>query len=451
MFGLFKRKKPAVALKRLPPGTVTDKPEPVTRRKLIPQDITYEQAKSYAKHADRNVRSELAARSDVKPELLYFMAEDEDTEVRRAIASNEATPRQADLVLARDKDDEVRCDLALKIGRLIPGISKTANERLQEMTFEVLDVLARDQLPRVRAIIAEEIKHATQAPQPVISRLARDIETIVAAPILEYSPLLSDHELMEIIHAGSSRGGLAAIARRSNVSDRLAKAIVDANGIAATANLLANPNAKLKSDVIDRVVDIAEKQEPLHEPLARRPELSVNAIRRIATFVSSAILNVLQAEHELDQETAKVVAEAVKKRIKEEGSRGEQAETVASKVAKLEEAGKLNEDAIILAAQSGQRGFVAEALALKGDVAVGIINKDARFAFGQGGYGRLVEGGPVGARCHEIAAVGGARARQCHDPCARWRQIRALGCRDSVVPDVLPGTDGERRGRLAQQ
>lgn len=354
-------------------------------------------------------------------------------------------------MLARDKDDEVRCDLALKIGRLIPGISKTANERLQEMTFEVLDVLARDQLPRVRAIIAEEIKHATQAPQPVISRLARDIETIVAAPILEYSPLLSDHELMEIIHAGSSRGGLAAIARRSNVSDRLAKAIVDANDIAATANLLANPNAKLKSDVIDRVVDIAEKQEPLHEPLARRPELSVNAIRRIATFVSSAILNVLQAEHELDQETAKVVAEAVKKRIKEEGSRGEQAETVASKVAKLEEAGKLNEDAIILAAQSGQRGFVAEALALKGDVAVGIINKDARFAFGQGGYGRLVEGGPVGARCHEIAAVGGARARQCHDPCARWRQIRALGCRDSVVPDVLPGTDGERRGRLAQQ
>ena len=61
LFGLFKRKTPAVALKRLAPGTVTDK-EPVTRRKLIPQDITYEQAKSYARHADREVRSELAAR-----------------------------------------------------------------------------------------------------------------------------------------------------------------------------------------------------------------------------------------------------------------------------------------------------------------------------------------------------------------------------------------------------
>ena len=375
LFGLFKRKKPGIALKRLPPGTVTDKPEPVTRRKLIPQDITYEQAKSYAKHADRNIRGELAARSDVKPEILYFMAQDEDTDVRRAIASNDATPRQADLALARDKNDEVRCDLALKIGRLIPGISKTASERLQDVTLEVLEVLARDQLPRVRAIIAEEIKHAKHAPQPVVSRLARDVETIVAAPILEYSPLLSDYELMEIIHAGASRGGLQAIARRAHVSDKLVKAIVDANDIAATANLLANPNTKLKSDILDRVVDMAEKQEPLHEPLARRPELSVNAIRRIATFVSSSILNVLQAEHELDDETAKVVAEAVKKRIKEEGSGAEPAETVASKVAKLQDAGKLNEESILQAAQSGQRGFVAEALALKGAVSVGVVNK----------------------------------------------------------------------------
>ncbi len=374
MFGLFKRK-PAIALKRLPAGSVSDKPEAVTRRKLIPQDITYEQANSYAKHADRDIRSELAARTDGKPEILYFLTEDEDTQVGRAVASNEATPRQSDLVLARDKNDEVRCDLALKIGRLIPGLSKAASERLQDMTIQVLEVLAHDQLPRVRAIIAEEIKLARHAPQPVISRLARDIETIVAAPILEYSPLLSDYELMEIIHASARQGGLQAIARRARVSERLAKSIVEANNIAAMANLLANPNARLKSDTRDRVVDLAEQEEPLHEPLARRPELSVNAIRRIATFVSSAILNVLQAEHDLDEETAKVVGEAVKKRIKEEASRDEPVETFASKVAALEAAGQLNEEAMLQAAQAGQRAFVAEALALKGAVPVGVVNK----------------------------------------------------------------------------
>src|SRR6185436_10164870 len=100
--------------------------------------------------------------------------------------------------------------------------------------------------------------------------------------------------LLEIIHAGATKGGLSAIARRPKVSAKLAKAIVDANDIAATATLLANPNVKLKPDTLDRVVDVAEQNEPLHEPLARRPELSVGAIRRIATFVSSAILQILE-------------------------------------------------------------------------------------------------------------------------------------------------------------
>ena len=92
--------------------------------------------------------------------------------------------------------------------------------------------------------------------------------------------------------------------------------------------------------------------------------------------VGSAILQVLQSEHSLDDETAKIVGEAVKKRIRDEATNPEnQAETAAAKVAKLEEVGRLTEDAILQAAEQGQRGFVAEALALKGEVPVVLINK----------------------------------------------------------------------------
>lgn len=376
LFGFFGRKKDKpVALKRVAPGAAKATAPAPPRRKLIPQDITYEQAKTFARAKDPDVRSELASRDDVQPEILYFLSEDEHAEVRRQVAANNATPRQADLVLTRDKDDEVRCDLALKIGRLIPGISQMQNERLQEATLEVLQILARDQLPRVRAIIAEEIKHATKVPQPVINKLARDVELIVAAPILEYSPLLADHDLLEIIHAGVAKGGLSAIARRTKVSQKLAEAIFDAGDIAASASLLANPNVKLKSSTLDKVAGTAEQHEPLHEPLARRPELSVGAIRRITAFVSSAILQVLQNEHELDDDTAKVVNEAVKKRLKQEEANPAQAETAAAKVRKLEELGKLTEETIVQSAETGQRGFVGEALALKAEVPIGAINK----------------------------------------------------------------------------
>ena len=56
--------------------------------------------------------------------------------------------------------------------------------------IEALETLAHDQLPRVRAILAEALKSADV--RTMSSRLLRRTRgSIVAALILEYSPLLS--------------------------------------------------------------------------------------------------------------------------------------------------------------------------------------------------------------------------------------------------------------------
>ena len=320
------------------------------------------------------MRTELAEREDVRPEILYFMAEDKAPEVRRLVAANATSPKHADLILAGDADDEVRADLALKIGRLIPGLSKEETERLQDLTFELLNILAQDQVPRVRQIIAEEIKHATNVPKKMIERLAHDVELVVAALILEYSPLLTDSDLLEIIAAGMVEGGLSAVSRRSAVGDRVADAIVAANDIPAVATLLANPNTQIREDTLDKIIETAEQAEPLHEPLVRRPELSQGAIRRIAGFVSSAILEALRHEHRMDDETARAVGDAVKKRIKLEQSESVES-SLADKVARMDAAGELTEDAIGHAGEMGQRGFVAEALAYKSKIPLGAVNR----------------------------------------------------------------------------
>ena len=62
--------------------------------------IDYDQTKALARHADAKVRLDLAVLTDVKPEILYFLADDSLPEVRRAVAANTATPRPADLLLA---------------------------------------------------------------------------------------------------------------------------------------------------------------------------------------------------------------------------------------------------------------------------------------------------------------------------------------------------------------
>ena len=345
-----------------------------TARRAAAPALSFDDAKQLVLDKDTQVRSELARRGDLKPELLYYLAEDQSAEVRRNIAANPETPRQADMLLAKDVDEEVRCDLALKIGRLIPGLSDQETSLVQDLTFEILNILAQDQLPRVRHIIAEEIKLATNVPRNVIARLANDVELIVAAPILEYSILLSDDELLEIIARGPIGGALATIALRSNVSEKVSDAIVDANDVPSIATLLANQNAQIREETLDKIIDKAPEVPPWHEPQVDRPSLSQRAVRRIAGFVTSSLITILQERHEMDTETVRVVSENVKLRLQEpEAEAVAVTESPLARAQRLFEEGKIDDELVVEAATQGQRELAVQALALRSSLEAPIV------------------------------------------------------------------------------
>src|SRR5882724_3073248 len=176
--------------------------------------LAYEDSKRLSASPDPAERRRVAKHDGVRPELLYFLANDPDPTVRAAVAANQATPVQADLLLARDRDDAVRQDLARKISRLAPGLSAQEQDRLRRATYEVLEILVRDQIVKVRQIIAETLKDVLDAPTEIIQLLARDYEIAVAGPILQFSPLLSDADLLEIIGRTPVAGAVEAVARR---------------------------------------------------------------------------------------------------------------------------------------------------------------------------------------------------------------------------------------------
>jgi len=279
------------------------------------RDLSYDDAKRMARDPDPKLRERLAARSDLRPEVLYFLAEDHNPRVRRRIAANEATPGQADVLLARDSDGDVRADLALKIGRLAPDLPPGKMDQLQRLTLEALRILADDALPRVRQILAEEIKHLDNLPREVARKLARDVELTVAAPILEFSPLLDDRDLLEIITSAPIQGALAAISRRRNVTEPVTDAIAETDDVDAIAALLANPSAQIREQTLDRLIDRAPDHQPWHQPMVRRPHLSARAITRLSRFVSDSLLETLRARHKLDAKFTALVSERMRERF----------------------------------------------------------------------------------------------------------------------------------------
>ncbi|MGD9537336.1 MAG: DUF2336 domain-containing protein [Alphaproteobacteria bacterium] len=338
--------------------------------------IDYAEAKRLAADADPGARERLALRPDVQPEILYYLASDESPAVRRAIAGNDATPRQADALLVADSDDEVRIALARKIARLAPELKPDQLTLVQKLALDVLEQLARDQLPRVRRIIAEEVRYLDNLPRDLIKRLARDVELTVCAPVLEFSPLLNDDDLLEIIRSRPVQGALSAISRRAGIGLRVADAVVSAEDEGAVAALLGNASAQIREETLDRIVDAAPNHEIWHKPLVERDDLSHRAVTRIAKFISVSLLAVLETRYRIMPETTREVAAAIDRRLSADGMN--EAGLPEHRAADLHAAGKLDEVVIAEAIQRADREFIVEALALKS----GIVVERVRQVFG---------------------------------------------------------------------
>lgn len=160
-------------------GKITERPR-----------MSYEDARAALESHAHNARRYLAGRPDVEPEILYYLANDESVAVRRLVASNPSTPQQANKVLAGDADVEVRSELAQKVGRQLAEQGPAMTARAHALAVEVAERLAHDAVPRVRAILAEQLKASPHAPGHVVQTLAHDGELIVRAPVLACSPLL---------------------------------------------------------------------------------------------------------------------------------------------------------------------------------------------------------------------------------------------------------------------
>lgn len=280
-----------------------------------PEPIAYEEARDQAWNGDASMRAALARREDVRPEILYYLANDRSVDVRRAIAANNVTPTQAGVILARDTDVKVREMLAEKIGRLFPDLSLDQRDAVRVALTETLEILARDQVQHVRSILAEALKDVANAPPHIVNWLARDREIMVAAPVLEYSPLLNDDDLVAVIANAPISGALTAIARRATVSSRVADAIVDAEDREAVTALLDNGSAQIREETLDRLIEKSRSVEDWQPPLVRRPKLPVAAAAKLASFVADSLLSLLRSRGDLDNATLDAVEKAVSERL----------------------------------------------------------------------------------------------------------------------------------------
>jgi uncharacterized protein (DUF2336 family) len=292
--------------------------------------------------------------------------------VRSAVAGNSATPVQADAILFADKSVEVRRDLATKLARQAPELASGSVDRRRRQSRALLERLVADEVPRVRQAIAETLKDMADAPAEIVRRLARDAEIVVAAPVLEFSPVLDDRELLALLDEAPASGAACAVARRRGLGPDVSAAIARGNDLDAITVLLANKTAQVREDTLDALIDRAEDVEAWHPSLVERPRLSPGAARRLAKFVSERLIDALANRHDLDPATRAELSVRVSRRL-DQTTEAEEEPGIAE-ARRLHAAGALDEAAIERAIERGDRSFLRVALALRSKLPLGVVD-----------------------------------------------------------------------------
>lgn len=331
---------------------------------------SYEEAKRALEAKQFDDKLILASGENTPQEVLYYLAEDENAEVRKKIAGNKNTPIQADKILSKDVDEDVKHELARKISRFFPTIPAVGAAEITDKALEMIEILANDQLPSVRQILAEELKSSETIPRNIAIKLATDQVLSVCAPILEYSPLLSDADLKEIIAATTVSGALEAIAKRNELSSDVCDAIASTLEIPAVATLLANENAQIREETLDNIITEAQQShiEDWHQPLATRPNLSMRAMKRIATFVASSLVDSMITLNHLEPEQGEELLVRVRDRINEKEPEAEDTRTIAEQAADLFERGVIDDEFVQNAIKNKQRELAIQSLALLSNI-----------------------------------------------------------------------------------
>ena len=318
---------------------------------------------------------ELADRADAGPDVRHYLATHGAPATRAAVAANVGAPAVTNRLLADDENEDVRAELAVKIARLMPGLSERESSHVFALTIETLECLARDAAVRVRAILADQIKTLSCIPRDIVLILAHDLNAIVAAPILQYSPLLSETDLIEIIACGQVQQVLTAIASRNPVSEAVSDRLVQSLDVPAVAALLVNPDARIRKETLDRVVEQAEEIHAWQMPLVLRADLSARAIRRIASLVGASLIERLAERNDLSDATRVHLNRELRARLAEPDLTTQDAMSAEDVIAQAVRENRMDGLFVEQAAQAGRRELVILGLAHLSGVAEQTVRK----------------------------------------------------------------------------
>jgi uncharacterized protein (DUF2336 family) len=186
----------------------------------------------------------------------------------------------------------------MEITKKISDYYKNGGFNIEQMRMaeDIFRELVNDTEVQLRKTLAEAIKDAPDMPSDVILDLARDLQE-VSLPVLQFSDVLTDADLIEIVTTSGDAAKQKAIATRENVTSSVSDALVNTHDEAVVDSLLHNKGAEVSVSSYSQIVkDFADKEE-IMGAVIERDKLPTSVVEHLSMAVSDALCKKLESRH----------------------------------------------------------------------------------------------------------------------------------------------------------
>jgi uncharacterized protein (DUF2336 family) len=201
--------------------------------------------------------------------------------------------------LLKDPSPENRAATARKVSEAFS--SGKVGDKERAIIEDIFKVLVRDTEELVRRSLSESLKADPNVPHDVALMLANDVAS-VALPMIEFSDVLSDQDLVEIIQAKPAEHQVA-VARRGKVSAHVADVLADTHNQDVVATLVANEGADIQEKTFFKVLDEFGLDENISGSMVRRGQLPLKVTEKLVSLVSNNLREHLMSHHSMSADT----------------------------------------------------------------------------------------------------------------------------------------------------
>lgn len=204
-------------------------------------------------------------------------------------------------LLKEDKSPESRVEIADKISaEFVDGVLSSGEKDIAQ---EIFRIMVKDVEVRVRETLSKHLSACPDLPRDVAKKLANDVVDSVALPVIEFSSVLTDEDLVEIID-GHGESRQVAVAKREYISEVVSDKLIETNSEAVVETLVQNDGASIAEKSFHKVIDRFKGKKRIEEGMAYRKDLPIIIAEKLVVEASAKIQEHLVASYDFAPDLA---------------------------------------------------------------------------------------------------------------------------------------------------